>query len=214
MLDSDINLPNLSRVAAVTLLILYVCYWWYFCGTHSEDAFNAKSALVTSAGVAAAVAAPKQVHMNISSLLAEKYRLRARRRPAKLHPICAVIFGLLATALTIWLTTVVLDSMHAMTDSGRLSASFAELVILPTATTTVESIIAVLHACRQEMDWTIQSTIQSSLGIVLFVMPFTICIGWAMGADMTLHFEGFQVVLMFLTVLVVTNVFQGPAGRW
>ena len=105
--------------------------------------------------------------------------------------------------------------MHATTDDGTLSTAFVELVIFPTATTTIESIIAVLHARRREMDWTIQATIQSSLGIVLFVMPATICIGWAMGEkDMTLHFEGFQVVLMFLTVLVVTNVFQGPAGRW
>ena len=214
MVDSNINLPNLSRVAAVTLLILYVCYWWYFFGIHSGDAPNVSSALVLSTGVASVVAAPKKVHLNVSRLLAEKCHIRARRRSAKLHPFFALTFGLLSAALTIWLTTIVLHSMHTMTDNGTLSASFAELVILPTATTTVESIIAVLHAHRREMDWTIQATIQSSLGIVLYVMPLTICVGWAMGKEMTLHFEGFQVVLMFLTVLVVTNVFQGPTGRW
>ena len=148
-------------------------------------------------------------------MLADKCRLRAKRRTAKLHPVLALLIGLLSASLTVWLTTVVLRHVHATTDDGTLSSAFVELVILPTATTTIESIIAVLHASRREMDWTIQATIQSSLGIVLFVMPMTVCIGWAMGKkDMTLHFEGFQVVLMFLTVLVVTNVFQGPAGRW
>ena len=174
MADSNINLPNLSRVAAVTLLILYACYWWYFFGLHSGDTPKVSSALSLSVGVASGVAASKRVHLNTSRLLAEKCRVRARQRSAKLHPFFALTIGLLSAALTIWLTTVVLRSMHAMTDAGTLSAAFAELVILPTATITVESIIAVLHARRQEMDWTIQATIQSSLGIVLFVMPFTI----------------------------------------
>ena len=101
MADSKINLPNLSRVAAVTLLILYVCYWWYFFGIHSGDVPNISSALVSSVGVASAVAAPKQVHLNMSRLLAEKCRIRARQRSAKHHPILALTIGLSSAALTI-----------------------------------------------------------------------------------------------------------------
>lgn len=169
----------------------------------------------TSIGVAFSAEIVPEELRTMSSLLAEKFRIRAKRRPAKLHPFIALIVGLLSAALTIWLTVAVLHNMNAVMDDGRLSKNFVEVVILPLATTTIESVIAVLQARRQEMDWTIQATIRSSIGMVLFVMPVTICIGWALGKEaMTLHFEGFQVVLTFLTVLVVTNILQGPTGRW
>lgn len=100
-------------------------------------------------------------------------------------------------------------------EKGEISPNFVELVMLPLATTTVEGIISVLHAQRQEMEWAMQTTIKCTVGMVLFVMPVTICIGWAMGVEsMTLHFGGFQVVTVFLTVIVLIHIFQGPSGRW
>ncbi len=113
------------------------------------------------------------------------------------------------------MTTIALYNIHAVKESDRISLTFMKLIILFLATTTVETVIPVLHARRSEMDWTIQATIVSSIGMALFVMPVTIGAGWARGLEsMTLHFNGFQLVVVFLTVLVVTSDFQGPNGRW
>ena len=165
--------------------------------------------------VASAATAPAAVTVSISKQLAEWRREYARKRPAKLHPGVAFIIGLGATTLTIWLTILVLHNIHPLKRGDKISWTFVELVILPLATTTIENVIAVLHARRGEMERAIQTTIVCSIEIALFVMPLTICGGWVIGLEsMTLQFNDFQVVVVFLTVLIVTSVFQGPNGRW
>jgi len=63
------------------------------------------------------------------------------------------------------------------------------------------------------MDWTIQATVQSQSGIGLFVMPFTICVGWAMERILTCTLNGFSCSDVF-DILVVTECFaKAPAGR-
>ena len=39
--------------------------------------------------------------------------------------------------------------------------------------------------------------------IALLVTPFLVILGWIIGQDMTLHFETFETVVFFLSVLVV-----------
>lgn len=158
---------------------------------------------------------PPAMNESISRRLAEASHQRATREHSKLHPAVALAIGLMATASTTWLTILVMRHLEATMEKGEISPNFVELVMLPLATTTVEGIISVLHAQRQEMDWAMQTTIKCTVGMVLFVMPVTICIGWAMGVEsMTLHFDGFQVVTVFLTVIVLIHIFQGPSGRW
>ncbi|KAI5292696.1 hypothetical protein KEM55_007591, partial [Ascosphaera atra] len=40
--------------------------------------------------------------------------------------------------------------------------------------------------------------------IALFVTPFLVILSWVMGREMTLHFETFETVAFFLSMLVVT----------
>ena len=42
--------------------------------------------------------------------------------------------------------------------------------------------------------------------IALLVTPFLVVLGWIMGQPMTLHFETFETVVFFLSVLVVSYV--------
>lgn len=204
-------------MAAVVLLILYLCYWWFLFGTHEDGSPSGEvgHAILVSSSVGQAPLVPETVNVSISRRLAQTRRHRAIGRPSKLHPGAALASGLLAAASTICFTVVAMRNIHALTEDDEIPKTFVELVILPLATTTVDGIIALLHARRQDMDWTMQAAIQSTIGIVLFVMPVTICVGWVMGADsMTLHFNGFQVVSVFLTILVLTSMFQDPSGRW
>lgn len=165
--------------------------------------------------VACAPSAPQNISANLSTKLAERKRELATRQAFKLSPYVAIPLGISAATLTVWLTITALRNIDAVKKDDRISLTFVELIIMPLATTTIESVIAILHARRREMDWTIQATLVSSIGMTLFVMPVTICAGWGSGLEsMTMHFNGFQVAVVFLTVLVITSVFQGPNGRW
>ena len=46
--------------------------------------------------------------------------------------------------------------------------------------------------------------------IALLVTPFLVILGWIIGQDMTLHFETFETVVFFLSVLVVNCTHTSP----
>ena len=48
--------------------------------------------------------------------------------------------------------------------------------------------------------------------IALLVTPFLVILGWIIGQPMTLHFETFETVVFFLSVLVV-NCKRTPPGQ-
>jgi hypothetical protein len=55
-----------------------------------------------------------------------------------------------------------------------------------------------------KMDLAIGVAVGSSMQVALFLIPLLIVIGWIMGNDcMTLSFDGFQVAVLFVAVLLV-----------
>lgn len=199
--------------------MLYVCYWWYFFGVglrslRPDERIDIPAALVQSSVPALAVGSTP-VSMRLSHELALRRHKRAKDKVAKLQPVLAVLTGAIAAALTGWQTYVMLDHLDVLLKGGNLPLTFVELVILPIATTTLEKSIAVIHAKRREMEWTVQETLDSSIYMTFFVMPISVCVAWATGlATMTLDFDGFQLILVFLAGFVVSNMFHVPDGRW
>jgi len=56
--------------------------------------------------------------------------------------------------------------------------------------------------------------IGSSMQIALLVTPALVLLGWAIDVPMTLHFELFETVVFFLSVLVVTYVIQDGKSNY
>jgi len=64
------------------------------------------------------------------------------------------------------------------------------------------------------MDLAMGVAIGSSMQIALLVTPFLVILGWIIGQPMTLHFETFETVVFFLSVLVVTYVCADGKSNW
>jgi Ca2+:H+ antiporter len=59
-------------------------------------------------------------------------------------------------------------------------------------------------ACKDKMDLAIGVAVGSSMQIALLVIPFTVILGWILGRDdMNLSFDGFQVSVLFVSILLV-----------
>lgn len=56
------------------------------------------------------------------------------------------------------------------------------------------------------MDLALGVAIGSSMQIALLVTPFLVILGWIIDEPMTLHFQTFETVVFFLSVLVVSYV--------
>ena len=55
----------------------------------------------------------------------------------------------------------------------------------------------------------------SSMQIALLVLPLVVVIGWIAGKDgMTLYFDGFQLAMLFVAVLLVNYLIADGESHW
>ena len=126
------------------------------------------------------------------------------------------IFTLAAsTALVAICAEFMVDSINAITEGGKVSRTFVGLILLPIVGNAAEHATAVTVACKDKMDLAIGVAIGSSMQIALLVVPFTVVLGWIMGKDnMNLAFDGFQIAVLFVAVLLVNYLIQDGKSHW
>lgn len=128
-----------------------------------------------------------------------------------------VAVGLLAasTVLVALNAEFLVDSINDVTCGGGISKNFVGLILLPIVGNAAEHATAVAVAIKDKMDLAIGVAVGSSMQIALLVLPFVVVLGWIIGKDdMTLFFDGFQITVLFVTVLLVNYLIQDGKSHW
>lgn len=169
----------LSRGTAIILLVLYVLYLTFQLKTHAVlfDAENEAIAQSTSA--------PEEPQMSA---------------------IAATVILIVVTITVAVCAEYLVGSIDSLVQSAHISKTFIGLILLPIVGNAAEHVTAVLVAIKDKMDLALGVAIGSSMQIALLVTPFLVILGWIIGQPMTLHFETFETVVFFVSVLVVTYV--------
>ena len=126
------------------------------------------------------------------------------------------IFTLAAsTACVAICAEFMVDSIDAITKGNTVSRTFVGLILLPIVGNAAEHATAVTVACKDKMDLAIGVAIGSSMQIALLVIPFTVVLGWILGNErMNLAFDGFQIAVLFVAVLLVNYLIQDGKSHW
>jgi Ca2+:H+ antiporter len=95
------------------------------------------------------------------------------------------------------------DAIEPMVATSNISQAFIGLIIIPIVGNAAEHVTAVTVAMKNKMDLAIGIAVGSSIQIALFITPLIVILGWVMNKDMTLYFNIFETVALFVTVLVV-----------
>ncbi|KAF1843209.1 vacuolar calcium ion transporter /H(+) exchanger [Cucurbitaria berberidis CBS 394.84] len=118
--------------------------------------------------------------------------------------IKAAIFMLLfSTALVAVCADFMSGAIDPMVKTSGISQAFIGLIILPIVGNAAEHVTAVTVAMKNKMDLAIGIAVGSSIQIAIFITPVIVVLGWIMGKPMTLYFNIFETVALFVTVLVV-----------
>lgn len=183
---SDVNsekttkiILTLSHGTAIVLLILYVLYLLFQLRTHAS-LFDAEQAANDEADA----------------------------DEPQMGPVAAAIVLVVVTIAVAVCAEYLVDSIDALVETAHISKTFIGLILLPIVGNAAEHVTAVVVAVKDKMDLAMGVAIGSSMQIALLVTPFLVILGWIMDVDMTLHFETFETVVFFLSVLVVTYVIQ------
>jgi Ca2+:H+ antiporter len=125
------------------------------------------------------------------------------------------LIGLCLTTLAITVfSDMLVESIDGFVVSTGISRTFVGLIILPIVGNAVEHITAVTVAMKNKMDLAMGVAVGSCTQISLFVVPFTVLVGWALNRNMTLNFPAFEIMLYTLSVVIVSICLSNPKGNW
>jgi Ca2+:H+ antiporter len=115
----------------------------------------------------------------------------------------AVMMLLISTGLVAVCAEFLVDAIPGMTENSSISTAFIGLIILPIVGNAAEHVTAVTVAAKNKMDLAIGVAVGSSIQIALFITPIVVILGWCMNRSMSLYFNLFETVSLFVTVFVV-----------
>jgi len=106
------------------------------------------------------------------------------------------------------------DSINGLTDSGHISKEFVGVILLPIVGNAAEHVTAVTVSVKDKLNLSIGVAVGSSIQIALFVVPFIVTLGWILNKPLTLLFDPYQSIALFLSVLTVNYVVQDGKSNW
>lgn len=116
-----------------------------------------------------------------------------------------VAVGLLcaSTALVGVTSEWLVDSIDGVTCTGVLRKTWVGLILLPIVSNAAEHWSAVTGAHKNKMDLAMGIAVGSSIQISIFVIPLLVVISWIGSKPLSLLFDPFIAILLFLAILIV-----------
>ncbi|KAF2816780.1 uncharacterized protein BDZ99DRAFT_403925 [Mytilinidion resinicola] len=115
----------------------------------------------------------------------------------------AIMMLIISTGLVAICADFMSDAIEPMVESTGISQAFIGLIILPIVGNAAEHVTAVTVAAKNKMDLAIGVAVGSSIQIAIFITPVIVILGWCMAKPMSLYFNIFETVSLFVTAFVV-----------
>ncbi|KAL4964656.1 hydrogen/calcium exchanger domain-containing protein [Aspergillus stella-maris] len=212
----------LSRGTSIILLVVYGCYLFFQLHSHTEI-YNAPSPKSEKRRVKVE---DGDAHKGIAQIGHMSAALAGANQPymqnpddepeePQLHIYVAFLTLAISTTFVALCAEFMVDSIDALTAGGGISKTFVGLILLPIVGNAAEHATAVTVAIKDKMDLSIGVAVGSSMQIALLVLPLIVVIGWGMGnQDMGLSFDAFQIILLFVSVLLVNYLIADGKSHW
>ena len=139
------------------------------------------------------------------------YTANEIRGPQLLFPVAVLVFTTCIVLLYFCIDATV-DSIASLTEETPLTPMFIGLILLPIPNCDFAPIsLAVDNFLEQTMRYTVGRSIQTAL----LVEPLVVLLGWWTGVgDVTLAFDGFEVVSLFTTIMLLGFLMVDAKVHW
>lgn len=218
--DTDVGIAPLSRGTSVILLVVYASYLVFQLKTH-EHLYSTKSEktpkekLLRRRNKEVPLAPCPEPRTEESLTEAEEEEAEDEPEEPELTILFAVGLLIASTVLVAICAECLVSSIDHLVESSGISRVFVGLILLPIVGNAAEHATAVTVAVKDKMDLSIGVAVGSSMQIALLVIPVMVILGWCMGIEeMNLYFDGFQVMILFVSVLLVNYLIQDGKSNY
>jgi Ca2+:H+ antiporter len=105
--------------------------------------------------------------------------------------------------------------LHSIDDTSKvtgISKTFIATILIPIASNAPECAAVIGSGVGKSeddrVDFAVGVIVSSILQIALFVIPVLVMLGWVVQQPMTLNFETFQTIILFLAIVLVNHLLQ------
>ncbi|KAK0500546.1 Sodium/calcium exchanger protein-domain-containing protein [Armillaria luteobubalina] len=230
--DETSDILNVSHGTSIILLFIYISYLVFQLFSHASlyadyDEGRAKSTRYPAKKEKAGSETPKTG--TVSSATSTAIYRSADNRDIECgtpdlkeeeteYPklSVSVTVGLLIVVTVLVTVTVkwLVDSVDGLAQSRHISKEFVGVIILPFVCRTPDGATIVTPSVKDKLNLSVGITVGSSIQIVLSVTPFIVLLGWVMDKPLTLLFDPYESIAMFLAVLTVNYVVQDGKSNW
>ena len=217
----DGQIVKFSRGEAILLLLSYICFCFHCYKTHLTmfTAPHQRAELrrvkahhgdaekgIAHIGAGLAASAGGATGENVLTRRAQEIPL------PKMSQLALAATLVIVTVFLGFNTTFAVDSIDGLTQRTVLTQNFVGLVLLPLLSCNPHSIIL---AAKDEMPTSFAISISSSIQLLLGILPLAVIIGWFRHNDsMTLLFDGFQVVSLAVSILILKYITDDGKSNW
>jgi Ca2+:H+ antiporter len=129
--------------------------------------------------------------------------------------LISALMGLVVITIAVtFLSDFLVESIDGFTQAAHLSKTFVGVILLPIIGNAVEHISAVSVAMKNKMDLALGVAVGSATQISMLVVPIVVLAGWGMNKPMTLDFPAEEVILYFLSVVIVATAASAGSSNW
>ncbi|KAJ7707775.1 Sodium/calcium exchanger protein-domain-containing protein [Mycena rosella] len=217
--DSMNDILKASHGVALILLFIYGSYLFFQLYSHAtlygdQSGDVIKSTKYTPRPKKAKHGEPADANGNLAITDAENAQEEEEEEVPQLS--LYMTLGLLAVVTVIVAVTAewLVDSIDGLTSTGKISKEFVGIILLPIVGNAAEHVTAVSVSVKDKLTLSLGVAVGSSIQIALFVIPFIVTLAWIMGKPLTLMFDPFESVALFLAVITVNYVVQDGKSNW
>ncbi|KAH7647008.1 calcium antiporter [Cryptosporidium bovis] len=224
------NILMISRLTAILLSFTYVLFLFFQLYTHF-NLFRDDNILFSNGNVLPATSSDINPvkKFNLFSIF-ETFGQNSSNLSAfqdvnyKLYDVClefptlswqiGVALTILCTVLISVISEFLMESISGFVSEWGFSENFIGVILLPLVGNAAEHITAVSVAIKNKVDLTMGVAVGSSTQIALFVVPFSVIVGWLLCKPMTLSFTPVSAIILLLTNLIVIGIVQDGESNW
>ncbi|KAJ3998956.1 Calcium/proton exchanger [Lentinula boryana] len=209
--DEGQDILKVSHGVALVLLFIYASYLFFQLYSHAT--------LYTDDDAKPSTPYPKRRHRgtNIEETQPDGDLERNKEEEAETPQMSLFTTIALLVIVTVFVAVTaewLVDSIDGLTSTGAISEEFVGIILLPIVGNAAEHVTAVTVSVKDKLTLSLGVAVGSSIQIALFVIPFIITLGWILGKPLTLLFDPYESITLFLAVLTVNYCVQDGKSNW
>ncbi|KAF7327846.1 Calcium/proton exchanger [Mycena kentingensis (nom. inval.)] len=228
------NILKMSRGVSVILLLVYGSYLFFQLCSHThlyEDGHKKSEILRIKRTAPANISAPPRsvysasrassdvslpimhsagIPMSRDSTLVESFDPPTDEPRLSIYVILLVLA--IVTVAVAFTADHLVDSMNHI--SHTIPKPYFALIILPAVSSIAECLTGANASAKDELNFALSVAAGSTIQTALLVIPLMVVLGWAIGHPLSMLFDPFESLVLYISVQVMTSIMSDGKSNY